>query len=124
MEQLLDKIQPQQRWHSLLQTWRQVSERLRMQQPITLSRCSTLPLFILFTQSLVICLLEACGVALGVAGGVTQLAVTTLFLAWLAVQLELSDVLLHHHGPLLFANEEQQSASSFQQESLEDMEEI
>lgn len=127
MNSFCEMVQPAERWSQLLQMWKQIGQRLQMQQPITLSRCSLIPILFLGLQSLIIMLLEVCGVALGVAGGVTQFVITTLFLVWTIFQLEQADTLSYHHQPL--EEEEAPSPSSREtrsvfEQNLDDMEPI
>lgn len=95
---MADRIK--QHWQRVLIAWNTATTRCGLNEPITVSRCSAVPLFILFIQSLIICLLESCGVALGIAGGVVQLVVTCLFLGWMILQLENADVAIQTHGML------------------------
>lgn len=100
MDSCMERIEAKQRWQAVLDAWGRTTHRLHMREPITLSRCSTIPIILLLIQSLVICIIEACGVALGTAGAVVQLVVTVLMLVWIIMQLELSDAVLERHGGL------------------------
>lgn len=108
MAQLLDHIQPLQRWHDLLETWDHVSARLHMEQPITLSRCSTLPLLMLAIQTLVVFILEMCDIALGRPGALAYFGLTLFWLAWLFIHLEQADVLRHRCRELQLSLDHQQ----------------
>lgn len=96
----MERSQARRYWESLLDGYGRARVRLNMHEPITLSRCSTIPILFLLMQSLVICILEAAGVPLGTVGGIIQLAVTVLLLLWIVFQLELSDAVLDRHDGL------------------------
>lgn len=102
----MERLQARRYWDSLLDGYSRARVRLRMHEPITLSRCSTIPILFLLIQSLVICILEAAGVPLGTAGGVVQFVVTLTLLLWIVFQLELSDAVLDRHDGLSMIHSE------------------
>lgn len=87
-------------WQRILAAWGSTSARVKLNEPIAISRCSAIPILILFVMSLVICILSICGVGLGVLGGLFQLGVTILFLLWMILQLESADATIQTHGVL------------------------
>jgi len=93
-------MEVKQQWIRILGAWGTASARLQLHEPVAVSRCSFIPLFTLFVQSLIICILEACHVPLGIAGGVVQLLITCFFLFWMVLQLENADASMQTHGML------------------------
>ena len=110
----MENTEARQRWQRILDVWGRSMNRIHMREPITLSRCSTIPVLLLVIQSLIICILEASSVPLGTAGGIVQFIVTLVLMIWIVMQLELSDAVLERHGGLTMIHDDTTSSNDGQ----------